>query len=218
VTFVVNPNATCTVTTTGSFAAVQVGDEIFIPSSQTGDAVNVLSILNGGSWLVLAKASSTSITLVRKPGTDFQGISETQTLSANSQFVAFSSSGIQVGDSVSISSGFSAATRKTYQIEAITDTFFEVVSTTAIPAETGVTPGAGGMIFYTNNKNFVYLESDQTVSVRVNGDTGDYQRTESVDASDSQQPGQYMRRGPTWSLTVANLSTSPANVIIIHAE
>jgi hypothetical protein len=217
VTFAVNANATVTVTTTGTFAAVAVGDEVFIPHTTTGDAANVLSSINAGRWAVLGKASNTQIALQRLPGESFQGIAETVALTTNNQFVAFSNAGTQVGDHVDIVSGFALAARKTFEIIEVTDSFIEFVSTIPLAAETGITPG-GGLSIYTNNKSFVYVESDQEVAVRVNGDTANYQRVVPADPSNPDSPGQYMRRGPTWSLNVVNLTTSTANVVVFHCE
>jgi hypothetical protein len=217
VTFAVNSNATATVTTTGSFASVQVGDEVFIPHTTTGDSANVISAINAGYWLVLGKASSTVITLVRLAGEAFQAIAETVTLTDDSQFRAYSTTGVQVGYSVDITSGFAVSARKNYEIVAVTDTFVEVISTTPLADETGILP-SGGMTFYSACKQFLYVEASQDCVVRVNGDTGNYQRVSPADASNPDMPGQYLRRGPTWSLTIVNQTTSPANVLVVHAE
>jgi hypothetical protein len=220
ITFTANINATLTASVPAGpdFTAVQVGDIVFVPHTSTGDAANVISDINAGYWVVLGKASSTSITLVRPSGEDFQGATETVTLTANSQFRAYSTSGVQVDDHVDVSAGFGLATRKAYQIVAATDTFFEVISTTPLAAESGILPGATGMLFYTDNKSFVYIEADQECAVRVNGDLGNYQRLSPVDPSDASKPAQYMKRGPTWSLTIVNLAAVPVNVTVIHCE
>jgi len=220
VTFTVNSNGTVTVTVPvgPDFTAVQVGDEVFIPHTTTGDAANVISVLNAGFWTVLGKSSNTSITLVRPVGQDFEATSQSVALTSNSQLRAYTSTGLQVGDSVSISAGFSLPARRTFEVLALTDTFLEFISTTALASETGILPGAAGMVFFTTNKTFVYVEANQECSVRVNGDTGNYQRLSPPDASNALSPAQYMRRGPTWSLTIVNLASVAVDVTVLHCE
>lgn len=218
-TFVANANATLTVGSSAPlFGAVVAGDYVFIPHTTTGDSANVINVINAGYWQVLAATSTTSITLVRLVGETFSGISEAVTITANSQFVAYSSAGVQIGDSVDISAGFNFATQKTFEVVAVTDSFFEIVSSSPLAAETGILPGAAGMIFYTDTKLFLYIEASQDIAVRLNGDTGNTQRVSPVDASDPLRPGMYMKWGPVFSLVVVNRSSVPVNVMIIHAE
>lgn len=218
--FVVNSNATATVTvpTGPDFTAVQVGDIVFVPHTTTGDAANVISVLNSGYWQVLGKSSSTSLTLVRISGSDFEGVSQTVLLTSNNQFRAFSANGLQVGNHIDISAGFSLTTRKTFEVFNVTDTFVEFVSTLPLPSESGIIPGNAGLLMFSENKNFVYLETNQECAVRVNGDTGNTQRLSPADGSNSNSVAQYMRRGPTWSLTLVNLSPFSMDTTIIYCE
>ena len=220
VTFTVNTNATMTVSIPAGpdFTAVQVGDGVFVPHTTTGDASSPVSVLNAGYWEVLAKASSVNITLVRPSGTDFEGITQTVTLTANSQFRAYSAAGVQIGDSVDITAGFTLSTRKTFEVVAATDLFVEIISTTALAAQAGILPTATGLVFFSTNKTFLYIEANQECSVRVNGDTGNFQRLSPPDASNASWPAQYMRRGPTWLLSIVNLSPTTVNVLVVHAE
>lgn len=219
-TFEMNANATLSVTSSASlFAAVQVADIVFIPNTSTGDAANVISAANSGYWQVLNVVSNTEIELVRFAGEDFSAQNETVTMTSNSQFVAYGSTGVQVGDYVDVTSGFSTAARKVFRVEAVTDTFFEVISTTALPAQTGIIPGATGLKFYTSAKRFVYFECDQDCVVRANGDTGDTQRVSPIEPGDPNRPGPYLKWGPTWSLTIVNKSSFPVHIKnLIFAE
>lgn len=219
-TFTVNANATATLTSASAvFAAVQVADIVFVPNTSTGDSANVISAANSGYWQVLSTTSSTSITLIRFAGEDFSAQNEVVTPTSNAQLVAFGASGVQVGDSVDIAAGFATTTRRIFRVEAITDTFFEIISTTALPSQTAIIPGVSGLNFYTSSKQFMYLECNQECVVRVNGDTGNFQRVAPIDPSDPNKPGIYVRFGPTWSLTVVNRSAFPAEVTnLIYAE
>lgn len=222
ITFTTATNNTVDVTVPNlasfDFTGVVAGDIIFVPGATTGDSANVLSILNLGYWQVLAVLSSKRLTLARPYGSDFTGVTETQVLTADSQFQAFSSNGVQPGDSVNISSGFSLVTQKTFEIVAVTSTFFEVVSTTPIPAESSIEPTASGLVFYNGAKSFLYVEADQECVIRVNGDSGNSQRLSPIEAGNTERPGQYLKRGPTWSLSIVNRSAVSMNVMVIHAE
>lgn len=217
-TMTANANATLGVHASASiFGSIVPGDSVFIPNTTTGDSANVFSVLNSGYWQVLAVASGTDITLVRPVGQAFSGASETQTPVANSQFRAYSAAGVQIGDSVDINAGFNVGTRKVFEVVNVTDAFFEVVSSAPLALEAGILPGATGMVFYSDSKQFLYIEADQEVAVQLNGDTGQTQRVSPVDPSDPTRPGVYFKHGPTWSLTLVNRSVSLVNVIIIHA-
>lgn len=219
VTLTVNPNATLSVSAASSlFGSVVAGDQVFLPNTTTGDATSPFSVLNSGYWVVLSKTDVQNIVLVRPPGQDFEGVSEVVTPTANSQLRAYSSSGVQIGDSVDITAGFSQATQLTFDIVAVTDLFVEIQSTLPLPTESGILPGATGMVFYVETKSFLYVEAQAEIIIRLNGDTGNTQRVQSTDPSDLAKPGQYMKRGPVWSLVLFNRGTQPVDVTVIHAE
>ena len=219
VTVAVLANNTITATLgTGAFTGVVAGDTVLIPSTATGDSAGPFSPLNGGYWQVLAVLSSTSLSLGRPTGTDFEATSEVVTLTTNNQLKAFSVAGVQVGDKVDISAGFATATQKTFEIVTVTSTYFEVVSTTALPLESAITPTATGMIFYTDSKSFLYLEADQEAVLRLNGASDNSQRVSPIEAGNVDRPGIYMKRGPCWSLVVVNKSQVDLNLLLVHCE
>lgn len=221
-TFLVNTNNIVTLSvpalSADDFASVQVGDSIFIPHTTTGDSANVISTLNAGYWTVAAKASALSISIIRENVDEFEGVSETVTLTSNNQIRAYGSSGVQVDDTVVISAGFSATTKKSFTVTAVTDLFIEFVSTLGLPDETGITPGAAGMLLSTDSKRVLYVEADQECVLQLNGDTGEYQRLSPIEAGNPNMPGIYLKWGAVYSLTVLNKSASTLNIIVITAE
>src|SRR5690606_14922263 len=96
----------------------------------TGDAAlsSPFNVLNGGFWSVLAR-TSTVVTVVRPNGESFSGTSEAVALTSDAQLQAFSSSGVQVGDTLEISGGFSAVTQKAFEVSTVTPGWVEFVST-----------------------------------------------------------------------------------------
>lgn len=218
-TLTVNANLTLTVSAGGGtpFAAVQVGDVVFVPGVSTGDSVSPFNPLNEGYWYALS-ATNTSVTLKRADGTVFSGASEAVTPANNTQMEAFSAAGVQVGDTVGISAGFAATAQHSYEILAATASWVEFQSTAPLGPQAGVTPTATGMIFYTAAKRFFAVESDQEVAVQINGDTGTTRRIEPWVPGDPNFVGFSAHVGPTWKLVLVNMSSVVANVVAYAAE
>jgi len=200
------------------FTPVQSGDFLFVPNTNTGDAANVISVMNSGYWQVLAKTDNQNLVIARPFGTTFEGISETIVLTSDAQLRAFSSAGVQVNDTMVLSAAFSTASLKSYTITAVTDLFVEFSSTLPLPNQTGVMPGAAGMVFYTENKKILYIEVDQEAVVRLNGDLGDFQKLSPIEPGNPDKPGIYLKTGSVFSLEVINKSNSLLNAFVVSAE
>lgn len=220
VTFVINSNNTVTLTVSGAsdFTNVVSGDMIFIPHTTTGDAANVLNVLNAGYWQVLAKNSNTNLVIARLAGTTFEGVGETVALTANTQLRAYSASGVQIDDTLTVSSGFSTSAQTSFKVSNVTDLFVEFTSTLPLPNETGVIPTASGLAVYTDAKRLLYLESDQDCVLRLNGDSGNSCRLSPIEAGNPDSIGPYFKWGHVYSLVVVNKSTSTLNLTVITAE
>jgi hypothetical protein len=216
VTTAANGSATFSVSSGTPFSGVQSGDIVFIPGISTGDPASPFSDINTGYWEVLG-ASGTALQATRLAGQQFVGINEQVTVTDAAQFQIFSSTGVQVGDKVEISSGFAIATRKTYEVVAVNPKWVEVVSTSPLALETAA-PGMGGMSFYTSSKRFVRVEVDQEALVRMNGDTGSSQRLSPVIPGDSLQTAWFEKFGPAWSLVIVNRSASRMTVNMLTCE
>jgi hypothetical protein len=222
VTIAINNNATATFTAGSAiFGAVQTGDTLFLPTTLTGDAslLSPFSVVNGGLWTIIG-VSTTQLTAVRQTGVAFSGVAEAQTPITDTQFQVFSSDLVQVGSTVEISSGFSAVTRKAYVITAVTPSWIEFISTSALPLETGVAPTATGLVIYSKTKRFLRVEVDQQAVLRLNGDTGSSLRLDTITSSIGSQVGWFEKGpGPCWQLDVVNRSTTnPLNIVIMSAE
>lgn len=215
VTFAINANSTVTVTTAGSFSGVVVGDTVFVPHTSTGDSANVLSLANAGFWTVIGVVSSTEIQMSRAEGESFSATAETISLTSNSQFVAFASSGgVQVGDKAAVNSPF--ATQGVLTVDRVTPSWFEVLSSSAIASEASVTPTASGLIFYRSAASFMRLEADQRCTIRLNGDTGNYVKVEPPVSGSA--PGWMEKFGPTYKIVLVNDSTATVNYVLLTAE
>jgi hypothetical protein len=218
-TFTVNANQTTTVTAASGtpFSSVQVGDTVFIPGVSTGDAASPFNALNEGYWNVLSVSGAT-VTLSRLAGEVFAGFAQVVTPSANSYFQAFSSTGVQVGDTVEISNGFSASAQHAYDLVAVNPAWIEFQSTAPLGAQTGISPTAAGLVIYTAAKRYVYVETDQEVVLRMNGDAGNSCRLEPIIPGDKKFVGVFMKLGHVWRLDVVSRSSARANCVVLSAE
>ncbi len=212
-------NANNTVTATSSlgsiFGGVQVGDKGFVPGVSTGDTTP-FSSLNEGMWNVIL-ASAASVTLSREAGSVFSGSTETVAVTLDSQLQFFSASGVQAGDTLDIAAGFSAATQRAYEVLFVTADSVEFISAMPLADETAV-PGVSGLAVYSSSKQFLYLETDQEIAVKYNGDTSEKNRVTPFLANTTDNKGFDAKSGVVYSLSIKNRSTSKARVILITCE
>lgn len=213
----VNSNGTVTLTsnTSGEFTAVQVGDELFIPGVSTGDAAGSFDELNTGLWVVLSKTGSTVLQVSRPAGTTFEAVAETVTVSSNSHLLAFSASGVRVGDKVKVSAGFATSVLQTYVVDRVSSSWFEVVATGTLPVSATATPGASGIVFYPYARRMCCVVTDQMIRVTANGETAD---VEPFAAGDPDGVGQWRLDGTLTSLSIENLTDSFADVQVVSGE
>jgi hypothetical protein len=210
-----NQTLSCTSTLGAVFGDVSVGDQVFIPGASTGDS-GPFDTLNEGLWSVLTAAAG-GLTLARLGSGVISGATETVAIADDSEFQVFSSTGVQIGDTLDIVAGFSSSTWRAYEITSVTASRVEFVSTAPVGSETAV-PGASGIAIYSAAKQFVYLESDQEVALKFNGATDETNRVTPFIPGDSTQKGFAQKVGTVYSLSIKNRSTTRAKVILISAE
>jgi hypothetical protein len=203
-----------TFTSTGgtlfSLAGVSVGDFVSIG--------NLFNILNQGTFQIIAKTAA-SFTIENPVAVNEGPI----TLGAGfaSQIAIFSAAGVQINDTLVISSGFSQATWGSYEITAVYAESLEFSSTAALPQETGILSQPA---IYSNAKSLVYLESDSALNVIVNGVT--VASLEPFIIPNASQPsfpptivpGPFLLKATVYSLSVQNSGINPANVFFAAVE
>lgn len=218
----INNNASMKLTKTGpgTFTGALVGDVLFIPGPTTGDSVGVFNTLNEGFWKVIAvNPSGGDITVVRLAGQSFQGVAETVTVTNQTQIQVYTSTGVQVNDSVIISAGFSSVTWGNYKITQVTPKFFEIVSTLPLALETSILPTATGLVFYNRAKKYVRIDSDQPISARCNADITDNNLITPVNLPDGSSLGFMEKLGLTYALTIVNKNpVADASVLVVSCE
>lgn len=213
-----NANSTLTVTgPAGAFTGVVAGDTVLIPGPTTGDTSTVFATTNEGLWLVLT-ATSTTLQLRRPTGVAYTGESEVVSVVSDGQFLAYSAAGVQVGDTIRLSAGFSASALQAYEIVAVTPTWVEFYTTSPLAVTETAVPGVSGLVIYNNAKNFVYLEYTQACLIQFNGNTSTGEIFEPWVAGDDDQTGISVCKGPRWSLVVTNVSQETLKLTYGSAE
>jgi hypothetical protein len=190
-----------------SLGSVQVGDNVLI-----GSDFNALNQGPTGIWQIVS-VTSTSFSVVNPMGY----IEGPITLGSGfpNQIRIFSAAGVQIGDTLIISSGFSPVSWGSYQITLVTDYYLYFSYTGSLPAEGPITTEVA---IYSMAKSFVYMESDQNLSATLNGSLSGAQIIPQV-ANGSVFPGSFMQNGTViYSLSVTNNSINVANVTLLSAQ
>jgi hypothetical protein len=190
-----------------SLSSVVPGDNVLI-----GSDFNALNQGSTGIWQIIS-VTSTSFSVVNPMGY-VEGPITLGSGFAN-QIRIFSAAGVQVGDTVVISSGFSPVSWGSYQITLVTDYYLYFSYTGSLPSEGPITTE---IAVYSMAKSLVYMESDQNLSITLNGILSGSQIIPQV-ANGSVYPGIFMQNGSVvYSLSVTNNSINVANVTLLSAE
>ena len=180
---------------------------------------NEFNVLNQGTFTIIA-VTATSFSVEIITGTNEGPI--TLGSSFASQISICSAAGVQVGDVLVISGGFSPAIQGSYEITAVSAESVQFSSTSLLPSEGPVTTEA--ITIYSNAKSLVYIESDSTLDVILN--TVDIGQIEPFMISNANVPslpltaipGIFMLKSTIYSLSVTNNGINPANITFLAVE
>ena len=193
---------TATGGTIWSLTSVVVGDEVRIGG--------VFNLQNQGKFKVLSK-TSTSFTVESSAGAAEGPI--TLGLTFSSQVQIYSAAGVQIGDKLDISAAFSAASFGTYEITDVASNYIEIFSSKSLPEEIGVLTRLN---IYTNQKKFIYIESDKKLNIKINGIISN--TIEPIQFGTKQKPGMFLNTASVYSLEIENKSLDTATVFYVTAE
>lgn len=181
---------------------VVVGDQVLIGSN--------FNLSNQGVYTVIS-VTATSFSVQNQNAVGETGI----VLGAGfaDEVRIFGASGVQIGDYLNIFGGFSPASRAVYQVTYVQDNLVKFYSNSLLPAETVVTDD---IVIYSAAKKLFYLESDQPVSVTINGspESNVYPFNDPTYAG----PGILLKSSLIWSVSVTNLSLNTANLYTASVE
>jgi hypothetical protein len=181
---------------------VVVGDQVLIG--------NIFNAANQGTWKVIA-VTATSFS-VANPNAVAEG---PFTLGINylSIIQIFSAAGVQVNDTLVISSGFSPVSWGSYYITSVSANSLQFYTTAILPQQSSIMTE---IAIYENAKKFVYLEADQLCNVSINGSTAGNVQPWII--NNTTVPGQYMMTATVYSMVVTNASTSGAHLMLASVE
>lgn len=172
---------------------------------------NLFNPLNQGEQKILA-LTATSFTVANEIGTPEGPI----TLGSGfaTQLQIYSAAGVQVGDTLVISGGFSSVTQNSYVVTSVAANYLQFYTTDVLPLEGPITTQA--VAVYSSAKRLVYLETDQKCTVVTNG--ANNCPVSPFIINNSVKPGIFMNTSTIFSLTVVNNSTDPASLFLASAE
>lgn len=178
-----------------------------------GDLVRIGSLFNAqnqGEWKIIA-VTATSFS-VANPVAIQEG---PYTLGAGfaAQIQIYSAAGVQVNDTIVISSGFSQVSWGSYSITAVAANWLQFYTNSILPQEGPITTEVA---IYESSKRFVYLEADQNCKITINGTA--VGTIEPWVIYNTTAPGQYMLRSTIYSMAVQNISTNGANLVMMSVE
>lgn len=186
-----------------NLGTVQAGDDVLIGSN--------FNQLNQGVWQIISLTSN-SVSVINPVGYT-QGPIILGSGFAN-QLRIFSSTGTQVGNTLVISSGFSPVSQNSYVITQVTDYYVQFSYTGSLPQESNIMTEVA---VYYMDKSTVYLETDQKVTLLINGAGSGPVVTPNVSIG-TIFPGMFLLNSSVYSLSVVNNSISTANVTLLSSE
>lgn len=146
---------------------------------------------------------------------NFDAISETVTLSQASNINGFSSDGVQLSNSLAITSGFSATSLGKYSITQVTNEYIEFFSSDILPDE-GPIPYSNGMIVISAGiKRLIYIVSDKDCEITVDGVV--YKINKLIGTDGVSYRGQLLLTGEFNSIQAKNTSNASSIVEIVTA-
>ena len=210
----VNNNSLVTLTnsagTTPSLGTVVAGDMLYLgPNSG-------FNVLNQGYYSIVSSTTN-SVSIQNN-----NAIAETATLGSSfaTNFLIYASAGVQVGDTMILSAGFSTITLGNYIVTAVTSLFVEFSATSPLPLQASVTPTASGMVFYSACKFLIYLETNQSCVLRINSDVSNNNIVQPFSLDNPGQPdsgikGLYTKIGPSYRAVIVNQSLLSSCIVYI---
>ncbi len=194
------------------------GDIMRIASLNTFDSGPFgFNDLNAGIWIVLA-VNGNSVDVYRGPDLFCEGVNESVPAVLAGDVSFYSAAGVQAGDTLSIAGSFSPVSFGQYDVIDATPTTLYFTSTKPLPDQLGITFIANSISVFGEAKNYLYLEADQPVAVRLNADLTDNNMVEPIVAGDPKQVGFLHKTGLVYKIEIVNKSVVPVNVHYFIAE
>ena len=125
----------------------------------------------------------------------------------------FSAAGVQEGEKVDITAGFSSVTFGTYEITDVNPDYIEIYSIQSLPEETAVQTQ---LSIYSSSKSFIYIETDRKMSLSIDGSSAG--TIEPMTCGTKLKKGMYLKSGNSYSASITNDSQEVASVFYALGE
>jgi hypothetical protein len=196
------------------FTSIQPGDSFLV------EDLGPFNVANTGIFLVLGKGSN-YVEISNGSGAAEGPILQGTRADGLPAVSAYSNGPVVVEDEVRIkaTTPFNSANQGSFTVIRVTQNYFDVEN--AIPGYPQgpiVIGDATGIVFYSSLYRWIFVESDQKVSVRLNGDTSDNYEVDPITPGDPNQVGVLLLRGTVYQLVVANNGVVAANVKVALSE
>jgi len=168
---------------------------------------NSFSNLNNGIFKILS-VSETAVVVE-----NIDALEGSFTLSANSDLNAFSSNGVQIGNTLTLGGSFFS--NGSYEISKVTNKYVEFTSTNTLPNEGPYTYSAGLVNISNASVKAISIVASDSCKVTLNGIS--FKIDKLVGSDGVIYPGQLFLTGLFTSLTVDNLSNGFNDIRIVTA-
>jgi len=189
--------------------------DLVVGGAVVGDEVRVSGSFNAnnqGKFKIL-DVNATSFTVENEIGV----VEGPVTLAGASDVEIFSQDGVQVGDKVDIKENFSSVIFGTYIISDVNPDYIEFASFENLPSQTAISNSPEAFLIYSNAKNFLYIESDKKLDVKINS-TSVTNEILPLKAGTKNKVGMFLSTGSTKSAEITNKSQEMATVFYVTAE
>jgi hypothetical protein len=141
------------------------------------------------------------------------GVAENITINDSNDLRIFSADGVQVGQKVKISAGFSVYSQDVYEITDVFPDYIEFNSSKQLPQESGI---LSETVVYKNSKSFLYIEYDKQCTLIING--VERKGLKPLTIGTKKANGIVLEVSDMYSAQIKNESLDSMNVTMITAE
>ena len=211
VTVTKNANVVTFTSTGGTLFQLLTNGAVVGDIARIGDVFNTA---NQGKFTIIA-LTETSFSVENASGVEETSI----ILDTNfeDQVNIHSRDGVQEGDKIDITTGFSVVTQGVYELTDVSHDYVEFSTASALPEETGIANNPKAFDIYRDAKSFVYIESSESLDIKINGTTVT-NSIEPVTVGSKRKPGVFLSTSTIRSAEIENTSQSFASVFYVTAE
>lgn len=147
------------------------------------------------------------------------GVEESVTLGADflQDIEFYGKDGVQVGESTKIIAGFSSSSFGAYSISDVNHNYLEFNTTEALAEESAISSSPVPFIIYNNLKKFLYIESNKSLSISINGNS-ETNTIEPMNLGINKIPGILLNTGSVYSCSIVNNSEESAKIYFATCE